>query len=916
MKKLLCVILAVGLLAGCGDGGGPTKIENLKVMEEIQLSGLSATVDVVFDDRGMPHIYAADENDALMAQGYLMARDRMAQMEFLRRGVEGRLAEVAGSLLPSLVESDIGARQIGFGRYAQAIIDSLPADDPSLKSMQAFADGVNAHIQEIRDGDARLPGEVSSLLRTELLTDWQTLDTMSIARYMVQDLSKSAGVEIDMTEAMVAIDEEFPENSPDPRLAARAGMLHDFWPFAPVENVFIRDEFPNLGSDSGTRAFAPPQLSSPIRRLPSRRMLQGARSFFRDLKLFRTYGGLKGGSNNWAIHGSKTATGNPMMANDPHLGLDSPHKFWYVHLNTKRTGGEMNVQGLALAGTPGILLGYNDDVAWGLTTAVYDVEDVYLETIKPGGGSNPDTVEFNGNDVPIQIVQEVIKKNDGSEVTVEFELVPHHGLIIPETREDNSALVARWKGAEVSNELRAVMEIQKAGDVDEVETALDHFGVGAQCWAVATREGDIYWSSASKIPIRDPRALTYDPDTGEGFAPCFVLPGTGEFEWTGEYLDDRYVPHDLNPQKGYIATANGDPVGATADNNPFNDDHYIGFDWDLGHRQARIHHVLDELTQRGDVTVEEIQQLQGDKRSPLGALLASALVAAVDRAQAEKASPGTHADLSAVVTEAGAKIDKLVAMRDKLDAWSFDTQPAVEGDPTQEEIDDSIATCIFNATIPRLVKLAFQDEVDRIGPRPADDYIARTLQLAILEPDRLKTYDAQKQDTVLWDDLDTDAVEETRDERIVRAMLGALEFLEGKLGTDMNEWRWGKLHTVTFETLISMFPAFSIPPPSDPDFPDGFPRHGDNFGVDASHTGIWDENDFTYGSGPQQRVVVEMTPDGPKVWNAIPGGQVHSVESAHHADEAEYWRKNQAPPLYFFEKDVVKHAEERIQLTP
>ena len=196
---------------------------------------------------------------------------------------------------------------------------------------------------------------MSWMLRPELLTDWQPVDTMAIARYMVEDLSKSASVEIEMTEAALAIAQEFPVNSPDPKLAARAAMLHDFYPFAPVADTYIRDGFPNLGSDSGTRAVAPPDLASPISRLTSRQMLTKARKFLKSTQLFWDFGGLERGSNNWLIHGSKTATGNPMMANDPHLGFDSPPKFWYAHLNTKRAGGEMNVQGLALAGTPGIL---------------------------------------------------------------------------------------------------------------------------------------------------------------------------------------------------------------------------------------------------------------------------------------------------------------------------------------------------------------------------------------------------------------------------------------------------------------------------------------------------------------------------------------------------------------------------------
>jgi penicillin amidase len=214
------------------------------------------------------------------------------------------------------------------------------------------------------------------------------------------------------------------------------------------------------------------------------------------------------------------------------------------------------------------------------------------------------------------------------------------------------------------------------------------------------------------------------------------------------------------------------------------------------------------------------------------------------------------------------------------------------------------------------VKLAFGDEVDAIGVRPGDDYLGKALQWALLDPDRLATYDAQAGDTVLWDDLATPAVTESRGDRVLRALLGAYDFLKTTQGPDQAGWRWGKLHRVTFPTLIPMFEAFNIPAGDDPEFPDGFPRHGDNFGVDASHTGLWDDTDFTYGSGPQQRLVVEMTEAGPRIWNAIPGGEVHDTQSPHHADEAQYWRKNQAPALYFDEIDVVQNAETRERFVP
>jgi len=580
------------------------------------------------------------------------------------------------------------------------------------------------------------------------------------------------------------------------------------------------------------------------------------------------------------------------------------------------------VQGVSFAGMPIVVLGYNRHIAWGATVTNYDVSDVYLETITSGGGTNPDTVEFNGQAVPIEKVHEVIKMNAGEPVEFDVEMVPHHGPIIPETRTDSSALSVRWTGNEPTGEIAAFFGLNTATSLDEAKEALKSFEVGSQNFNIATSDGDIYWSTQSYVPIRDPRALTYDPVTGTGYCPVFALPGTGEYEWTGR-IPDEDIPTDQNPENGFIATANQDGVGTSLDGNPFNDQYYLGWDFAVGHRMARIHSRLTEMTGAGGITPQDMKDLQAEHRSPMGVKLAGTIVSALDRAEAEHNSSGTHADLTAAVTAAGAKMSKVIVMRDRLAAWtSFDTPAAVEGDPSDQEIADSVATTIFNAILPRLLNLSFGDEADRIF-YPGSGFIGKAIQTAMLEPEKMLTYDAALGDTVLWDDLDTTEVEESRDDRIVRAAVEALDFLEGKLGTDMDQWRWGKLHTIRFRTLVPVddmlgptYDTYSIPTPDDPDYPDGFPRHGDWAVPDACNFNLWSGTDYSYSSGPSQRVVVEMTPEGPRAWNALPGGQQHDPEGAHHADEAELWRHNEAPPLYFFEEDVVKHAEKRIQLTP
>lgn len=930
-------LISLSLLGapGCaGDDTDPrrsttTTTTTTPPVEGVALPGLEGEVEVVIDDRGMPHIYAASLHDAAMVQGYLMARDRFPQMEMFRRQVVGRLAEFIGLLSPAALEADVAARVMGHGRIAEQIWAELTPEDPLRVALEAFAAGVNVHIQELRDGTAKLPAgadllELFLLPNAEAFTDWRPQDSLAIGRYLSAALSYQGDTDVLMTAAAAAVAQAFPAGDP------RAGAFRDFWSMAPAQAVFSRDGFPNVGSDGGTTAKpkAPvPPGPAPLFSLEA--LTRSQRFFDAASRHLSQLGDDTRGSNNWVVSGSKTASGAPLLANDPHLSLPSPPLFWYAHLNTKRQGGDLNVEGLALAGVPGVIIGYNDDLAWGVTTAGYDVTDVYQETITDGQAGAPDTVLFKGQQVPIEIVTETIKVANNPDVVLELERVPHHGLIVPEIvdgnvvpRTSSAALSVRWTGNEPSHEIRAFFGLDVATSLDEAKAALDHFEVGAQNFVIVTKEGDIFWSTQSRVPIRDPAAMTYDVETQAGLSPAMVLPGDGSAEWTGD-VDERYLPHDLNPTRGFIATANADPVGATADGNPFDEPHYVGWEYDLGHRIGRITERLGELTTQGGVTPEDMIAIQGDHQSALGRRLSPSFVAATARVAEERAAPGTHADLAALVAAATPDdLDALAEAASRLAAWSFEAAAGVDigdGAPSQAEVDDAIATSIFNLTIPHLLQLAFGDEADAIGRRPGSGGAALALEWALLEPSRLATYDPARMDTVLWDDLTTPAEEETRDERVARAMLQAITTLRDRLGADMGQWAWGRLHTIRFTALVPMISGASpadIPLASDPLFPDGFPRPGDHFCIDSASYSAWSTDTFSYSTGPIQRMVVEMTPEGPRAWNAIPGGQSIDPDSPHHADEAERWRRNHAPPLYFTDADVDAHVESTVRFIP
>ncbi|NOY89626.1 MAG: penicillin acylase family protein [Deltaproteobacteria bacterium] len=914
------------------DAGPSTTIDGLPITRESSLPDLTQAVDAVQDSRGVWHIYASDMNDALRVEGYLQARDRMGQMDFIRRAATGRTAEYAGSLVPSLIQSDADSRFAGHLRNAQAILPTLGPEDRAL--LDAYVAGVNAFIAELRSGAAELPRGVFESLPASIIADWSPVDTLAIARFQAASLSFDATDDVALTEALARFRTNFPSDASDPRIARLSGAFRDLYPFEPARKVYVRDGFPNLGTDTGTRARpilpTPPSVSMP---LPSLRSLDGAQ---RDLarleaRFQRFFGDNTRGSNSWVVSGSKTASGNAILANDPHLALISPPLFWQAHINTALRGGDVEAEGQMIAGTPVSLLGFNRHIAWGLTTSGYDVADAYLETITPGTGGAPDTVLFNGAQVPIEKVTETILDDIGGSHEVVFERVPHHGLILPSSRTPTEGISIRWTGDTPSNEAGAFFRLYRASNVDEARDAFHEFEVGGQTLVVATDTGDIYYTSHVKVPVRDARAMTYDPTSTLGEAPCFVLPGTGEYEWTGR-LDNRFIPHDLNPTKGFIATANGDAVGVTDDGNPLNDAHFIGCSFDNGHRIARITERLTELTEAGGVTPADLSGLQNDAQSAHGRRYAPLYVMALQRAAEEAATPGTHADLTDIVAGASAAdMAKLADFATRLSAWSYDTPAGVEGSPSAEQVADSIATSIFNLGHSRVMQNLIYDEGDWLedgafdGERRLSGHFARKLiERALITPEEMQSYDASYPrgggvtgDTVLWDDISTDAVE-TRDERIVAAFLTAIGDLEGLFGADVDGWRWGTIHSLRLRALV---PAtgpdqLSIPTPDDPDFPNGFPRHGDRDVVDAANFSPFETANFRYGSGPNQRLVVEMTPTGPVAVNALPGGNSEDPDSPHQRDQMEDWRHNRVAPVPFEEADVAAAAERRLRFVP
>jgi penicillin amidase len=504
--------------------------------------------------------------------------------------------------------------------------------------------------------------------------------------------------------------------------------------------------------------------------------------------------------------------------------------------------------------------------------------------------------------------------------------------VVPPTP-GSSALSIKWTGAAPTDELGAFTGYMRARNVEDARVAVRSMGVGAQNFVFADTAGDIFYSTQSLIPKRARAAFTWNAKTFTGSLPCLVLPGDGSAEWTGEYLPEANVPHAKNPARGFLATANGDQVGVTLDNDPSNDrlpngePVYLGCFHDPGLRVGRI---VKRIESAGHpLTLDDMASIQADARSNMGALLAPTLSGALAHAEAERAGPGAYPDLAAVVATPRYGSAAIADVIDTLARWGsesdYDAAAGVsleDGSPLTDarEARASTATLVFNTWVVRMFALTLGDELAKMGDPPATES-ARRILAYLLTADRTKlaTYDAATGDSALFDDLSTPAVE-SRDERAVTALLDALDFLTAKLGADRAAWRWGTLHTLRFESLVSLWGSMSIPPAGDPVFPAGFPRHGDGYNVDVGsyddRPAKLDDLSFSYREGPVQRLVIDMDPAGPVARNALPGGEVWDPTSKHFRDQAELWRRNQTEPVPFAKGDVVKSAEEHVVLTP
>ncbi|WP_044642131.1 penicillin acylase family protein [Risungbinella massiliensis] len=496
-----------------------------QVVGELTISGLMAPVQVIRDERGVPHIIAQNDHDLYLAQGYVTAQDRLFQMDLSRRQASGQLSELFGE---SALNQDKYFRTLGLRRAAEASYQAY--SDSSKQILQWYADGVNAFIQQ-----GNLPVEFT-LLNYQPMR-WTPIDSLTIGKFMAFEL----GGHWEEQAFRSYLLQTFPEDK-----AKELMPTHSL----NTPTIIPKDEL------DLAKAFAHVTTNNPLN-----------------------------GSNDWVISGTKTASGKPILADDPHLGLNTPSIWYQTHLQ----GPEVNVSGVIFAGIPGIILGHNEHIAWGVTNTGPDVQDLYIEKRNP---DNPNQFLYQNQWETATIIQEPIKVK--GEPTVPYQVtITRHGPVISEFADEvgkNTVLSLKWTALEPSKELEAVLNMNKAKNWEQFEKALTDFHAPMQNFVFASTDGTISYKANGKLPIRK---------KGDSLLP---VPGwTDEYEWTG-YVPFDQLPKIINPKQGFIVTANNKVID---DSYPY----HITHNWLLPYRAMRITEVLQG---KENITANEMQQLQMD----------------------------------------------------------------------------------------------------------------------------------------------------------------------------------------------------------------------------------------------------------------------------------------------------------------
>ena len=686
------------------------------------IPGMHDSVEVVFDDRGVPHIFASNESDAWRALGYVVARDRLFQMEAQTRAATGRLTEWAGQ---RALESDRETRALGLAWGAERKAAAYDRSSPAWQAMQSYADGVNAWISQMKPRD--LPLEYRLLKKRPV--KWEPIHSF----YFLSRMSLTLGFN-DQTmrrlhaEGLVgkaAADALFPINSAIQEPIQPNGQNAPRFDFAELPPPGPGDSQAVVEFSNRTRILA--ELGIPDRTAQPDAI----------------------GSNNWAVAPSRSSSHNALLAGDPHLDLSLPSVWYEMHIVVP---GKLDVAGVGFPGMPGVVIGFNRNVAWTFTNTGSDVDDFYAETVD--NAEHPSRYQVDGKWRDLEKRVEQYRDAGGSVIATDTLFFTHRG---PMRKLQGRWTSMRWTAYEPSHEPDNFMALGYTRSVNDWLYAMRDYVAPTQNGLVADKSGAIAIRSSGAYPIRP----------GDRRGDVIRDGSKSSSDWTG-FLPVQSYPYAMNPAQGYLASANQQPV------DPKQNGAYMGSSWYSPWRAMRINKLL-----RSDssVTPDDMRQFQTDP----GSARADAFVPLFLWA-------ASHSD----TTSKGS--DRLKAAAKLLSEWD------------RRYVRESRRAVLFEAAMRELERRTWDELVD---PKEKDEKTKRPVF-----PETQMILDlANSPSNVWWDDRRTPE-HETRDAIFAQSLVAAYDSVTLSKGDPASDgWLWSNNRKANIKHLLQLpaLGALNIP---------------------------------------------------------------------------------------------------------
>lgn len=924
-------VVAAGAVAALSASPGHAGVD-----DRGRIPGLRAAATVVRDVDGVPHIKAANGHDLFFMQGWQHADDRLFQMDVTRRRASGTLAELLGS---SALPSDVQMRTLGLRRSAERTLSVLSRN--TRDELRAYADGVNAWIAR-----NELPGQYGSVQVTEV-EPWSVVDSVLALKLVA--FSLSFDLDIDRTTAVQAYDAA--------GLDGRTAVFGDLSPFAPFNQaspVIDATRPMERGRRTSPARTGEPGVSGAVARMAGD-YLERAKQAPTIVEALNR--GADRGSNSWVIGGRHTANGRPILASDPHLGLDSPPLFSPIELE----GGGFDIQGDSLPGSPYVILGQNRDIAYGATQHFMDVTDTFVEQVRPDPASPSGlSTLYKGQREPIVAIDETFRVNPrtpgrqnaldvvppGGAIPAQTLIVPrrNNGPLLTVDRAAGRALSVQYTGFSPTTELDAFRRINVARDVDDVREALQYFDLGGQHFVYADRKGNIAYFTSAEVPIRE------DLQAGkvDGNPPYLLRDGTGGNEWLPvqhpqphqslpyEIVPFREMPKTVNPPAGFVVSANNDPTANTFDNDVLNQARpgggifYLSF-FHNGFRAGRITDMVRGAVRKGPITAADVATMQADTTALDGQFFTPLISAALARAR-NSSTP----QLAAL-----AKDPRIVEAVGRLGRWNH-TYPtgipegydAADRDgrlsaPSQQEVDSSVAATIYVLWRGRFAVNVLDKHVQQISPLlpvPGDAQSPQALRQLLVNFDARQGVGRSGIDFFAVPGI-ADAADR-RDFLVLGSLADALDLAASDDfapvfggSTQQSDYRWGKLHRITFSSpLGAPYTRPSVGNRLTPPLPGlpGLPVDG-GFSVPdvAGHPLRADTPaKFIVPAVPNRRFVAQATRYRWRSVDALPGGVSEDLGGRFEQNLLGDWLTNDTYPVRMYPRDLVGAVDSVTRLLP